>query len=130
MSGAPASREQITWWMWPQVLSLDVVAVFVVWSLLLARTFGGNAAGATLLAGSSCVWSIYIADHLIDGSRGADLPAARHQFVFRYRSLFIVALVAAISMGLIAAGALSPSVRRAGLLLSVPVVLYLLLVHL
>ncbi len=94
-------------WLWPNILSLDAPVVAVVWQGFLARCYGGpDPSPAARTALFLAVWSIYIADRLIDvrhpvpaagPDKGQETP--RHRF-YRENAVFAGVVLALILAGL------------------------------
>lgn len=81
--------------------SLDAVSVAVVWSLGFARVDGVRLPAWVLVLLSLVVWTVYVADRLLDawaGQKKAEFLALRerHRFHWRYRAVMVpMALFAA-----------------------------------
>jgi len=78
------AESRSTRWLLPQYLSLDIVLIALSWQGLFARTFASPLRWPVLLSTASAVWTIYIADHLLD-SRDESRISNRHRFVRRHR---------------------------------------------
>ena len=123
------------WWQWPTILSLDAPAVSVVWQHALARVAGVELRAPQIIVLAATVWLAYVADRWIEGWRvhWRDIRTERHHFYQRWR--WPVALIWFLVWGVDVAVAIAQlSVREnlLGLLLMLPVLLYLLshqLVH-
>ena len=87
----PAERgtgkvRHIALWELPNVVSLDVPLIAVVWQLLLGRTLGADLNWPHSALLGVAVWLIYSADRWLDGLElGRDARTARHRFHVRYR---------------------------------------------
>ncbi|MCF7688617.1 MAG: hypothetical protein K9M98_00975 [Cephaloticoccus sp.] len=123
------------WWQWVTVLSLDAPAVAVSWQWLFAHTTGANLHWFHHLILGSAVWLAYSADRWIEGwlLPPEQIQTQRHLFYQRRRWLtFTVWLIVLCGSLVLALAHLSSMEFRAGLVLLIPVLLYLLshqLVH-
>ena len=110
------------------VLSLDAVLVATAWQQLLMRSFCQRAASwPELIALSTTVWLIYVADRLLDASRlDRSRPhTLRHAFYLRHRRLFFAAWVAVLLVDtFVVVRFLSPEVLRSGLVIAAAVLVY------
>ena len=90
-------EKRMSWWLWPNVLSLDAPIVALVWHLAFARTYEvpvGEVEAALL---GLAVWAIYVADRLLDTARANDSEeTARHAFHARHRRAFLVGILVAL----------------------------------
>lgn len=123
------------WYQWPTILSLDAPAVSVLWQAGLARVAGVDLRWPHVVVLGTTVWLAYVADRWIEGWRldARDVRTQRHHFYQRWRWPVAVAAIVVFATDLIVALVwLSWREIGAGLLLTVPVLLYLLshqLVH-
>jgi hypothetical protein len=126
----PGAEESPRWWLWPTILSLDAPVVVVLWQLLLAR------AGAVLLGApevfvlGASVWLSYAADRWIEALRLDPAAVRTHRHRFPQRLRWPVAAAWAVVLGLdleVSIRELPGADLRAGFVLLVPVVAYLLL---
>ncbi len=124
--------EDAPWWVWWNLLSLDAPTVSLLWALLFTRSAGivlTLPVAAVLLL---TVWTIYVADRLLDGWHPSDSTAlqTRHRFcaVHTTQLLFLAALAAVVAVCL-TAKFLSPAQIRSGAYLGVFVALYMLGIH-
>lgn len=117
------------WWQWPTILSLDAPAVSVAWQLLLARVADVDLGHAHVAVLGATVWLAYAADRWIEGWRldSDAIQTQRHQFYQQQRwpvaILWIIVCVIDLAVALTA---LTWRDITAGLMLMVPVLLYLL----
>lgn len=117
------------WWQWLTVLSLDAPLVAITWQLALARVAGTSLrAHHTFILGGA-VWLAYAIDRWIEGWRldPAQIGTQRHWFYQRWRwpiaVVWVGVLVAAVGLSFTQ---LTRAELEAGLLLLVPVAIYLL----
>jgi len=115
------------WWLYPNLLSLDAPIVAAVWLFAFSRAFESPVDFPVYAVLFLTVWSIYVADRLLDGFRQAkwDLATERHRFVRRHQKRFIGLLLILLSL---AAGltlkALSIDLIVTGLVLCAVVAIY------
>jgi hypothetical protein len=115
------------WWLWPSALSLEAPAVAVAWQDLLARSNGIVPRIEGRLALGLTVWTVYLADRLIDNRRSsAASERPPHSFSRDHRRM------AALLLGLVIAAdtflalcRLRPQVLANGILVAGGVALYL-----
>ena len=118
------------WYLWPNLLSLDAVAVSLVWLWCFSVTEKVPILTPTYLILGLVVWLVYTADRLLDAYRMKDaaLSAPRHRFARRFmRPLMVlcgVSLAAAIYLVLFK---LQAVLIYHGLVISMMVVLYFVL---
>jgi hypothetical protein len=124
-----AQAPHVPIWMWPQMLSLDAVAVYAVWAVLFPVAFGVNVSVATVLVGSACVWCIYVGDHLLDLRSGNGVGTHRHEFVRRHQRGLITCMIVVLSLGIVGSAWLSRSAMVGGVVIAVAVIGYLVSVH-
>jgi hypothetical protein len=121
--------ESARWWQWPTILSLDAPAVAVLWQAALARAAGVELHWAHSAVLGASVWLAYAADRWIEGWRldWRDIRTERHFFYRQWRwpvaAVFVVVLAADLA---VAFTELQWIEIGTGLLLIVPVLLYLL----
>jgi len=116
-------------WLWLQLLSLDAVAVAVVWQGLLGAVWQVPLSWADRLVLALTVWLVYVGDRWLDARGGKD-DTVRHRFYGRHRRFFFAAMcVVAPVTGLLALSFLDYRVLFDGILLGVGVCLYLTLVN-
>lgn len=131
----PSVEEGPRWWLWPTILSLDAPAVALLWQALLARTASVAAGMPEAVVLGSSVWLAYAGDRWIEGWRlpPAAVRTQRHRFYQRWRWPTAALWAAVLGLDLVVAlGGLPIRELRAGALVLVPVVAYLLshqLVH-
>ena len=117
------------WWQWLTVLSLDAPLVAVAWQLALARVSGVTLSGHHTFILGAAVWLAYAADRWIEGWRldPAQIGTQRHWFYQQWRwptaVIWAAVLLVAIWLSLTR---LTRAELEAGLLLLVPVLIYLL----
>ncbi len=117
------------------MLSLDAPVVAVLWQGLLARSVPVDLGSAEFAVLGCSVWLAYAADRWIEGWRltPENIRTHRHLFHQRWRWPIAAAWVAVLGLDLsLALRGLPPEGLRAGVLVLVPVVAYLLshqLVH-
>lgn len=117
------------WWQWPTVLSLDAPAVALAWQWLMARTAGAALAPHHAFILAAAVWLVYAADRWIEGFLVAPgtMLTQRHDFYQRHRRpIAVIWVVMLLAGGGTALRCLDLHEIAAGLLLLVPVLLYLL----
>ena len=117
-------------WIWPNLLSLDAVAIALLWQQLFA-----DAAQITLgfpdrIALALPVWMIYVLDRALDGARDNTVPSARHRFYQLHRRVAFLGVLLAACLEMFLAPTLNRSILRGGSLLSLVVFAYFLTVHL
>lgn len=116
-----------SWWLLPNLCSLDAPVVAVVWLHAFAAAFHSPVSPAIATVLFLSVWAIYIADRLIDVRRQSSwhLATARHRFVRRqqryFSALLALILFVAASLTLLA---LPFDLLIAGLVLGSVVALY------
>ncbi|MEM1060411.1 MAG: hypothetical protein AAGK14_14300 [Verrucomicrobiota bacterium] len=112
-------------WVWVQLLSLDAVAVAVVWQGFLGAYWEVPLGWADRVVLALTVWLVYVADRLFDAGRGK-ADTLRHVFYGRHRMRFLAAmLVVAPLTALLALIFLSWTVLIYGTVLAGVVALYL-----
>ena len=123
------------WWQWATILSLDAPAVAVAWQWLFARSIGSTLNWHHHAILATAVWLAYSADRWIEGWRlpSEQVQTQRHHFYQRHRwftfALWLSVLIASVTLSLLK---LHSRELIAGLILLIPVALYLLshqLVH-
>ncbi len=122
-------RHRPQWYQWPTILSLDAPAVSLVWQTALARVAGVDLDWAQRVVLALTVWLAYAADRWIEGWRlnPPDIRTAGHHFYLHWRWSVATAWIAALAVDVaIAFRVLAWHDIAAGLLLTVPVLLYLL----
>lgn len=135
MDDAPASLNAPHWWQWPTILSLDAPAVSLLWQAALGRVAGVDVSWIHMTVLGSTVWLAYAADRWIEGWHldWRDIRTQRHHFYQRRRwPVAVVWLVIFAADLVLALTALEWREIAAGVLLIIPVLLYLLshqLVH-
>jgi len=119
--------------LWLTVLSLDAPAVAVLWQLLFAQSFHVRlGAGVTVLL-ALVVWLIYVADRLLDASRGPahDAEATRHMFYRQHLWFFLFPVCGGSALAAwLALTRLDVRIFSDGVVILLAVGVYLLIVHL
>lgn len=90
-------------WLWPNLLSLDAPVVAVAWQLLFLRCLRAEVRWTYCALLFLAVWTIYLADRLLDTARG-QIETPRHRFLLgnrRFAAFGMMASAAAIA-GLLA----------------------------
>ena len=97
----PPAHNSRPWWVWGNILGLDAVVTALVWLPLFAHSAGARIrahgfpiAPEFLLLGC-CVWFVYAADRLLDGSMRGGPRAERHVFARRHWLWLVAAMLAA-----------------------------------
>lgn len=117
------------WWQWLTVLSLDAPLVAVLWQALFARVVEVRLPWHDPLLLGLAVWIVYAADRWIEGWRlqPETVQTPRHLFYIRHRwPVFGTGVVAMASVAVIAFTHLESREFKAGLLLVIPTLVYLL----
>jgi hypothetical protein len=123
------------WWQWPTVLSLDAPTVALLWQWLFARVAPTPLAWYHAFILGAATWLAYAADRWIEGWQIAreQLLTQRHWFYQRWRwPIFMVWLGVLVTALVVSCTRLNSREFTAGLLVLVPVLVYLLshqLVH-
>jgi|SRR5690348_5902922 len=119
--------------LWLTVLSLDAPAVAVLWQLLFAQSFHVRlGAGVTVLL-ALVVWLIYVADRLLDASRGPanGAEATRHTFYRQHLWFFLFPVCGgSVLAAWLALTQLDVRIFSDGVVILLFVGVYLLIVHL
>jgi hypothetical protein len=115
------------WWIWPNLLSLDAPLVAIVWQRFLGHTFGVAIPCAATAALAAVVWAIYLADRLLDGRRG--FVSDRHLFAAAHPRAFATGAVLAAVTAFMFAVFLPMPYWRAGGVVALGVLAYLVIVH-
>ena len=126
-SGVQAQARCRPWWLYANLLSLDAPVVAVVWLGVFSRAFESSVNASVYAVLFLAVWSIYIADRLVDGLRQKNwrLAAARHRFVHRHQKRFIGLMLVILPLtAVIALTTLPIDLIVAGCILGAAVVLY------
>ncbi|HTJ79164.1 MAG TPA: hypothetical protein VL357_09225 [Rariglobus sp.] len=123
------------WWQWLTVLSLDAPLVAVLWQDLFARILGVSLGWHQYALLGLTVWIVYVADRWIEGwlLSADNVHTQRHSFYIRWRwPVFGLGVAAAAFCAFIVFTRLGPREWMAGVVLIIPVLIYLLshqLVH-
>lgn len=90
----------LPWWLYANLLSLDAPIVAVVWLFAFSREFQSPVIFPVYAVLFLSVWSIYLADRLLDGFRQVEwgLATERHRFVRRYQKRFMSLLLVTLSV--------------------------------
>lgn len=88
------------WWLWPNLLALDAVAVAVTWQVFFASVAGVAVPVASVAVLGLAVWAAYLADRALDARRGS-APAARHRIAGHYSRAWAVATVLALVLAVL-----------------------------
>lgn len=127
--------QNVSWWRWPTVVSLDAPLVTMAWEWLFAREAGARLTWPHYAIVGATIWLAYAADRWFESWRVPPdrLITLRHRFHFRHQGAVAVAWI------VVLAGAVTLSVFgltwrewAAGLCLALPAVAYVLshqLVH-
>jgi hypothetical protein len=118
-------------WLWPNLLSLDAPLIAVIWQGFLAACFHLPLAWPARVTLALAVWSVYIADRLLDVAlEPVSAAAPRHRFHREHRTLMtgllVLALASATGLSLFQ---VRPALFRAGAGIAALVVFYLAAVH-
>ena len=125
----PSSYSQ-RFWIWPNLLSLDAVAIALLWQQLFAGAAETTLGLSERLALALPVWMIYVLDRALDGGQNKIAPSARHRFYRQHRRWAFTGVVAATCTELLLATTLSEPVLLSGSMLLFVVLAYFLAVHL
>lgn len=128
---APSRDQRPAVWLWPNLLGLDAPLVALTWQAFVAACFFVPLRPEGRIALGLTVWSIYLADRLLDVRHPAQAPETeRHRFHRRHRKFLTLLLAAALCADLVAVLLwLRPAVLRNGLLPLSGVLLYLGAAH-
>lgn len=87
----------VSWWLWPQVLSLDAPIVIVLWQAALAHTHRVHLPPAFAWGLALVTWLVYVVDRTADAVSGrlARPPSARHAFYYKHRKATLFAVLPA-----------------------------------
>jgi len=116
------------WWLWPNLLSLDAPLVALVWLAAFDRSTGAHLPVEDYVLLGLAVWTIYVADRLLDVRRVRDwsLAPARHRFYARHAAGFAAAATVAVLTGLtMAIATLPPYVWMSGAVIGGLAAIYL-----
>ncbi len=117
-------------WIWPNLLSLDAVAIALLWQQLFADATQTTLGLSERLALAFPVWMIYVLDRAFDGARNEFAPTARHRFYQHHRRWAFAGVLVATCTELLLATTLSEPVLLSGSMLLFVVLAYFLTVHL
>jgi len=127
-----AASAETSWWLWPNLLSLDAPIVCALWAILFARAYSLRLSWPEVAALFGSVWIIYASDRLLDVWRCPNIWQLRRRHLFAAsHSVFFLILIPIV--GLFVGAVVLPRLARAevdmGLGLSLLVAAYLLSVH-
>lgn len=80
MNESESRRNNIPWWLWPNVLNLDAPIVAVVWQEMFARVVGEQLTAEHRWLLFLAVWQIYFVDRWLDSRRDPEIQTDRHRF--------------------------------------------------
>jgi hypothetical protein len=115
--------------MW-HLLSLDAPLVAMVWTCLLGWSVEATPTLSEICALGLAVWILYALDRLLDALRGKGQMEDRHRFHRRHWRGFALMLALAVPLESWMVLSLPQNIRVAWLLLGIPLVAYLLQIHL
>ena len=127
-SAIPKVVDSRSRWLWPQLLSLDVVLIAVTWQMLFPWSYGIPPHPAVLFITAVVVWSVYIGDHLLDTRSEAPL-SNRHFFVRRHRQPLLAVTGILLAMSVVSLRWIPLHIIGYGCLLAGVVVVYMAMVH-
>lgn len=117
-------------WLWPNLLSLDAPFVALAWAFLFERSEHKTLTWpvAAVLAGA--VWTIYVADRLLDARHHGAHLRERH-FFSRHngKTLLLILIPGGALILFVAIRTLSAAELTAGIFLAAAVLIYMLAVH-
>jgi hypothetical protein len=117
-------------WLLPNLLSLDAPVIAVVWQALFAEAAGVRLALSASMALALAVWSVYLADRMLDAGRAEqDGDAARHRFCREHRNIYLYLLILVFTTGAGAAAFVRPSLLVEGISFGGAVMVYFAVVH-
>jgi hypothetical protein len=107
-----------SFWLWPNLLSLDAAFIAVVWQHFLSETIAPIHPANTVILGLS-VWLVYTADRLVDTHSARPMAESpRHQFARAYRRPLLGAAAVVLLVDIVLAVVFLPVVHFvAGMLL-------------
>ena len=120
-------------WLWPHLLSLDAPLIAVLWQVLLTRDLGIHVSWGEPFVLALCVWSVYVGDRVLDVMRPRTAgwePARKTFYRDHFRIASTVGLCLLSTVLPLAYYLLKRSTFYAGLALTVPLLSYLIFVHL
>lgn len=91
------------WWLWPNLLSLDAPLIAVAWAWMFSQAWGVVSLPWELwVTLGVSVWIVYALDRLLDvrRSRAGTTLDKRHYFHERYRTFYVVGIVAGAGWGI------------------------------
>lgn len=120
-------EERISWWLWPNVLSLDAPMVAVVWLFAFSQAYDFAVEWPVYLVLFLAVWCIYLGDRLFDNWRPdlSEAPVTRRRFVRQHFGWlkWVMAFLVPVT-GVVAALTLPAAVLRNGAFLGILVGIY------
>jgi len=121
--------DRVSFWLWPNLLSLDAPLVAVLWQVLFARCFGVELSVTAVTLLGFAVWLIYAADRAMDARGASMLP--RHEFYRRnWRAVAPVWVAVLATAAWIAWTRLPSALFERGMLVAFGVAMYFAAVHL
>lgn len=131
LSGSFPWQRQL--WLWPHLFSLDAPLIAVLWQVLLTRDLAIEVSRGEPFVLGLCVWCVYIGDRVLDAMRPrtAGWEPVRRRFYRDHLQIASIAGLCLIVMVLpLAYHLLKRSTFYAGMVLTIPLLCYLVLVHL
>ncbi len=123
-------RQWVNAYRFINLLSLDVVLGSVCSAYFFSRLFQTKISSVSLIVLGTTVWVIYTADHLRDAYRlSAEASTHRHRFHYYHFKKLLVCLLVASVINAILILFIDRSILKAGIVLSVAVVAYSVLVN-
>ena len=122
-----ADNEQISWWLWPNVLSLDAPVIALVWHRAFAKVFGVSWLWPVAIGLALAVWGIYLLDRLLDTAQwdaGVIVATRRHRFAQRHAGLMRVLLGMVVVAGIATVTQLSWSMILFGVVVGMGAAIY------
>lgn len=126
-----AEIEPVPWWLIPNMLSLDAVAIAIGWYVLLAKISRVPQVTPVAIVLGLAVWVVYLADHLLDTKEeprrdSSVSDPARKQFVRVHKRRVIFAMIALTSLaGFVALRFLRPTIVHLGMWIGALAAIYL-----
>ncbi len=111
------------------LLSLDASSVAALWTVFLARSFHVTLPWPAPLALGLAVWMLYAADRLSDAARNDTTLEERHRFHRNHRTAFLGLIAGCVPLLALLVALLPAPLRRAWLLMALPLAAYAAAVH-
>lgn len=124
ISSAAAQRAYSLGELW-HLCSLDAPLVAALW----LRLFSPHISIAATCALTLAVWLLYAADRLMDARKLHGVLEDRHRFHALHRRVFVPLMVSALPLLALLVWQTEPEVRRAWMLLGLPLMVYLAAIH-